>query len=191
MPFAGDRGLRIVSILAVLLILGGGALILLVLGSDGRIHVTGPSMRPAIATPLDLEIDSGAYDDAAPAIGDIVAAQAPQGIRAELCGAGHPAKQACPLAEPDYSAVRVVKRIVAGPGDQVAFTADGHVIRNGTLETESYIRACGRKDCALPVPLRVPAGRYFLAGDNREISSDSRYWGPLPANAIDGRVTVP
>jgi hypothetical protein len=37
-------------------------------------------------------------------------------------------------------------------------------------------------------PVRVPAGQFFILGDNRDISSDSRIWGFLPRRAVVGRV---
>lgn len=191
MPFKGDRGLRRVAILGVLLVAGGIAAFVVSLGAERQIRTIGPSMRPTINSPIDLKLDVHAYDDSTPAIGDVVTAQAPRGVRTEVCGASHPASEACPAATQGFSDIRVVKRVVAGPGDRVAFSEDGHLILNGVLQSEPYIRPCSSGDCALRRPLKIPPGEYFLAGDNRPISNDSRYWGPLPASSIDGRITLP
>jgi signal peptidase I len=43
--------------------------------------------------------------------------------------------------------------------------------------------------CNLPKPTRVADGSYFLVGDNRTGSDDSRHWGPVPLQWIDGKVT--
>jgi signal peptidase I len=86
--------------------------------------------------------------------------------------------------------VAFLKRIVAGPGDRVAIRA-GRVIRNGKPTRESFVTPChGRAaGCDLPRSLTVAAGRYYVLGDDRGASDDSRFWGPVRAKAIVGRVT--
>ncbi len=64
---------------------------------------------------------------------------------------------------------------------------EGHVIRNGHAEKDSYIRQCeGSAECSFPVPIRIPAGHWFMMGDNRGESDDSRFWGPVPTSWIIG-----
>ena len=41
-------------------------------------------------------------------------------------------------------------------------------------------------DCTYATPIRVPAGYYFMMGDNRDQSDDSRFWGPVPRSWIIG-----
>jgi len=93
---------------------------------------------------------------------------------------------ACSEPEPEKSSVNFIKRIVAGPGDVISIV-DGHVIRNGVREKDSYIRECGTSpECNFPTPIKIPAGHWFMMGDNRGESDDSRFWGPVPTKWIIG-----
>jgi signal peptidase I len=56
-------------------------------------------------------------------------------------------------------------------------------------EQDSYIKACGvSQECNLPTPIRIPAGHWFMMGDNRGDSDDSRFWGPIPESWMVGDV---
>jgi signal peptidase I len=124
--------------------------------------------------------------DHSPRVGDIVIAHPPVGALEDRCGA--PKRGApCGRATPELSDVNFIKRVVAGPGDTVAFR-HGIVIRNGRAADEPYARRCGDQPCELPTAITVPAGTWFLAGDDRGASDDSRFWGPVPTAAITGIV---
>lgn len=82
---------------------------------------------------------------------------------------------------------RYVKRVVAGPGDIVQITG-GQVYVNGSPLAEPYVTEPASQDMA---PVTVPPGRYFLLGDNRNRTQDSRTWGPLPRDRITGKVLLP
>ena len=82
-----------------------------------------------------------------------------------------------------------VKRVVAAPGETISIL-NGSVVRDGLSRTEPFANAClSVSACDLPTPVTVPAGDWFLMGDNREASDDSRYWGPVPKAWIIGRVS--
>ncbi|MFN3974673.1 MAG: signal peptidase I [Dehalococcoidia bacterium] len=76
-----------------------------------------------------------------------------------------------------------VKRVIAGPGDKVEIRA-GKVWVNDTPLHEPYIRNPG--NFTMP-PFYLKKDEYFVMGDNRTASNDSRSWGPLPRRYIIGK----
>jgi len=153
-----------------------------------RERVPSESMAPAIKLRQVVTMDTSAYDEHPPAIGDIVAFHAPAGVDAGGgCARELSNRQMCARGVPRPSGVLYIKRVVAGPGDRVAI-AGGRVIRNGRRSAEPYIQACDGDGCNLPQPIVVPAGDYVILGDNRGASDDSRYFGPVPRGWIVGQV---
>jgi signal peptidase I len=125
-----------------------------------------------------------------PSVGDIVVFHPPAGSESDTCGdPNHREGEACDRPTPQRSNVNFIKRVVAGPGDTV-FIRGGHVYRNGKRESDSYISDTCNGDlgrgCNLPRPIKVPAGHWFMMGDNRGESDDSRFWGPVPRDWIIG-----
>lgn len=68
----------------------------------------------------------------------------------------------------------LVKRVIAGPGDWVEIKDDGRVYRNGVYLEEPYVSELALGQCDLEFPYQIPDERYFLLGDHRETSVDSR-----------------
>jgi signal peptidase I len=126
-----------------------------------------------------------------PSIGDIVVFHPPKGADppSPICGnpnqgGGH--QQACGTPTPGESSQTFIKRVVAGPGDVISIV-NGHVKRNGVVQKESYIAPCnGDSSCNFRVPIKIPPGHYFMMGDNRGSSDDSRFWGPVPDSWVIG-----
>jgi signal peptidase I len=124
-----------------------------------------------------------------PEIGDVVVFHPPVGAeQGNQCGGGDPpAGQVCLKESPKRAKVNFIKRVVAGPGDRI-FIRDGHVYRNGKRQNEPFAEPCGGADgCDLPREVTVPAGHYFMMGDNRGSSDDSRFWGPVPRDWVIGQ----
>jgi signal peptidase I len=78
-----------------------------------------------------------------------------------------------------------IKRVIALPGESVEIR-DGVVWVNGAPLAEPYVPEDYR-DTVSMAPLRVPLGHYFVLGDHRSASNDSRGWGFVPRQAIYGR----
>lgn len=111
--------------------------------------------------------------------GDILVFRSPPG-EASRCG-GPP--------DPD-----LVKRVIALPG-QTIYSQGNSVYVDGRKLAEPYLPRYDPLGPPIPhasasSPFRVPAGDFYMMGDNRAISCDSRYWGPIKGTSIVGRVIV-
>jgi signal peptidase I len=140
---------------------------------------------------LDFRDIAVIASDPRPTVGQIVVFHPPIGALSETCGKQkHPVGEPCPLpTSKDAAGISYIQRIVAGPGDRVSIK-DGHVIRNGRLQKEPFATSTGctspLSKCNFRRPITVPAGYYFIMGDNRAYVSDSRFWGPVRRSWIEG-----
>jgi len=82
----------------------------------------------------------------------------------------------------------LVKRVVGLPGETVESSPDGHVEINGRVLKEPYL-PLGTPSTGV-TPTVIPAGHYWVMGDNRTNSSDSRSFGPIGEGQIIGRAFV-
>ena len=80
----------------------------------------------------------------------------------------------------------LVKRVIGLPGELLEVSA-GRVYINGRLLDEPYIH---RKWSGDKPPVRIPEGEYFVLGDNRDGSADSRYFGLVPRDLIVGKAAL-
>jgi signal peptidase I len=92
----------------------------------------------------------------------------------------------------------LVKRVIGMPGDVLTLSG-GHVYVDGKRLNETWLPASEQgvtsagpqgSNWNLSRPYRVPANNYFVMGDNRTDSCDSRYWGPIAKSLIVGKVEV-
>lgn len=86
---------------------------------------------------------------------------------------------------PEDTTKSYIKRVIGLPGDTIEVD-DGYVIVNGKKLIENYVPPEYRDDRSYPGHV-VPAGEYFVLGDHRISSNDSRAWGFVPKNYIYGK----
>jgi signal peptidase I len=152
------------------------------------------SMEPTLDIGQRVLVNRFIYHFHEPRIGDIVVFHPPAGAESSSeCGVllkgmqpletGEP----CPKATPQESSQTFIKRIVAVGGDTLSIE-EGHPVVNGVEKTdEPYTNPCrGGYECNLPKTIKIPPGYFFMMGDNRGESDDSRYWGPVPKSWIIG-----
>jgi signal peptidase I len=88
----------------------------------------------------------------------------------------------------DPEKTRLIKRVIGLPGEKVSIQ-DNHYYINGELLNEKYDLILGDPPYVPIVETTLKDGEYFLSGDNRPGSSDSRLWGPVQRSDIQGKVS--
>ncbi len=130
-------------------------------------HVEGPSMQPGLNTDEYVVVNKVTYLFHAPERGDVIVFHYP------YSGPNKPV--------PDY-----IKRVIGLPGDTIR-TDFTHIWVNGVELKEPYIKKASNPQGQ---QWTVPPNDYFVLGDNREVSDDSRYWGFVPKSFIVGQAVL-
>jgi len=135
-------------------------------------QVNGQSMVPNFQSGEYVLTDKVSYKIGEPKRGDVIVFHAPE---AAQC--------------PEGTGCDFIKRVIALPGETVQL-AENHYLVNGEVVNEFYIPEDFQ---TLPGAylkgrtITLTAGEYFVSGDNRPYSSDSRAWGPIRKDAIVGK----
>ena len=111
-----------------------------------------------------------------PKRGDVIVFKDSQGWIPSTQKTSSPLKDALSFAGilPDTSSNFLVKRVIGTPGDVVESDGNGKIKVNGVEITEPYLYP-GNPPSEMPFKVTVPAGKYFVMGDHRSNSADSRY----------------
>jgi signal peptidase I len=141
-------------------ILLAAIIFLLVNAATGRFSLDGPSMQPTLHRGEYVIVSRLSYKLHPPERGDVIVFQRPEGMR--------------------------IKRVIGLPGETVEIR-QGQVFVDGQSVPESYVKHPGSYSMA---PRIMGSDEYFVLGDNRNNSSDSHNWGPVPFGEIDGKAWV-
>ena len=154
-------------------------------------QIPSESMEPTLDVGQRVLVNRFLYHFTDPSIGDIVVFHPPAGAEnGAECGEPHRPRQACAKPTPDESGENFIKRIVAGPGDTLAFAT---ATRSSTASSQDATSPTSgpaprrRTPAICPKPITIPPDHYFMMGDNRGESDDSRFWGPVPRDWIIGK----
>ena len=185
---AGSSLLELVLIVAVALGLALGIQAFIV----KPYRIPSESMVPTLKVGQRVLVNRLGTHFGDPKVGDILVFHPPSGAEASppsQCGDHPPSGAPCDKPTATKASVNFIKRVVGAPGDTIA-VRDGRVIRNGKPTKEPFISDTCRNDagagCNFRSPITVPPGHYFMMGDNRGESDDSRFWGPVPTSWIIG-----
>ncbi len=176
--------LAAIIVIAVLLALGIQAFLV------KPYKIPSGSMEPTLIPGQRVLVNRIGMSINGPYVGEVVVFHPPKGAKEQKCGPRQyevtPGGTACDQTYPEAAEENFIKRVIAGPGDTLSIR-EGHAYLNGKREQDSYIRSCGGvRECNFPTPIKIPPGHWFMMGDNRGESDDSRFWGPVPTGWIIG-----
>jgi signal peptidase I len=153
-------------------------------------QIPSESMEPTLDIGQRVLVNRFIYHFRDPQVGDIVVFHPPAGVENEQqCGVDHGAREPCPESTPERSDTNFIKRIVAEPGDRLKIVRGIPIVDGKPVEGDWRILPCrsARAPCTYSRPITIPADHYFMMGDNRPASDDSRFWGPVPRDWIIGQ----
>ncbi len=147
------------------------------------------SMEPTLKYGEIVTADNTVLRTRPPSLGEIVTVHPPAQTACADPRQGPGFPQLCGKPASGEGSDIVIKRVVGLPGDRIALVG-GRVLRGGVLQREPYISPCSgnAEPCDFPQAIVVPPGTYFLLGDNRGNSFDSRFYGPVRRSWIVGLV---
>jgi signal peptidase I len=182
---AGGSLVELVVIVAVALGLALGIQAVLV----KPYRIPSRSMVPTLEVNQRVLVNRIGNNFSDPEVGEVMVFHPPTGATdgdSEQCGVEVSESELCSKPVGKKADVNFIKRVVAGPGDKLQ-VRNGRVILNGKPLDEPYVRPCGAGGgCDFPGEITIPKDHWFMMGDNRGESDDSRFWGPVPRDWFIG-----
>ena len=181
---AGSSLVELVVIVAVALGLALGIQAFLV----KPYRIPSESMVPTLEIDQRVLVNRIGNNFGDPHVGDVMVFHPPEGATSgsgTQCGV-ETQGALCSKPTSEKADVNFIKRVVGEPGDTIR-VVDGKVIRNGKRLDEPYAQECGGGEtCTFRGSIKIPPDHYFMMGDNRGASDDSRFWGPVPRDWFIG-----
>jgi signal peptidase I len=149
-------------------------------------RIPSESMVPTLEINQRVLVDRVSFRFSDPHRGDIVVFKPPKGADEHTCGVEPLHDRPCPKPTSAKSKSNFIKRVVGEPGDRLKVLG-GRVYIDGKVQDEPFARIS--RDCStcnLEREITIPEDHYFMMGDNRGASADSREWGPVPKKWIIG-----
>jgi len=149
-------------------------------------RIPSESMVPTLEVNQRVLVDRVSFHFSDPHRGDIVVFKPPAGADLNRCAVDHPDNQPCPQPTDERSDTNFIKRVVGEPGDRLSVRG-GRVHIDGKPQDEGFARLSNScATCNMEKEITIPPDHYFMMGDNRGESADSREWGPVPKEWIIG-----
>ena len=154
-------------------------------------RIPSESMVPTLAVGQRVLVDRVSERFGDPDRGDVMVFKPPRGADENACGVDKPESQPCPRPTRERSETNFIKRVVALPGERLKIV-NNRVYINGKRQDEPFVNEGAPCDqfCNLEREITIPEGHYFMMGDNRGASADSREWGPVPKKWMIGKAFV-
>ena len=183
---AGGSLVELVVIVAVALGLALGIQAFLV----KPYRIPSESMVPTLEVNQRVLVNRIGNNFSDPEVGEVMVFHPPSGAQPQgdepQCGVEVSESELCSRPTGTKADVNFIKRVVAGPGDRLR-VENGRVVLNGKPLKEPYAQPCGTGGgCDFPGEITIPQDHWFMMGDNRGQSDDSRFWGPVPKKWIIG-----
>ena len=154
-------------------------------------RIPSESMVPTLSLGQRVLVNRVSQRFSEPDRGDVTVFKPPKGADDNACGVRKPADMPCPRPTKGRSDTNFIKRVVGLPGERLK-VMNNSVYINGRKQDEPFLNKgtpCEQL-CNMNREITIPKDHYFMMGDNRGESADSREWGPVPKKWLIGQAFV-